>query len=41
MEILPKTAWQHCYVHLLGNALDHLPRKADDDRLKELRWLYD
>ena len=25
----------------LRNALDHLPRKADDDRLQELRWLYD
>lgn len=23
------------------NALDHLPRKADDDCLQELRWLYD
>ena len=22
------------------NALDHLPRKADDDCLRELRWLY-
>lgn len=41
MEILPKAAWQRCYVHFLRNALDHLPRKADDDCLKELRWLYD
>jgi transposase-like protein len=23
------------------NALDHLPRKADDDCRQELRWLYD
>ena len=23
------------------NAPDHLPRKADDDCLTELRWLYD
>ena len=23
------------------NALDHLPRKADDDCLQELRWIYD
>ena len=23
------------------NALDHLPRKADDDCPQELRWLYD
>ena len=27
--------------HFLRNALDHLPRKADDDCLQELRWLYD
>lgn len=40
-EILPDTAWQRCYVHFLRNALDHLPRKADDDCLTELRWLYD
>src|SRR5512134_132191 len=41
MEILPEAAWQRCYVHFLRNALDHLPRKADDDCLQELRWLYD
>jgi putative transposase len=40
-EILPEAAWQRCYVHFLRNALDHLPRKADDDCLQELRWLYD
>jgi transposase-like protein len=28
-------------VHFLRNALDHLPRKADDDCLQELRWIYD
>jgi putative transposase len=28
-------------VHFLRNALDYLPRKADDDCLTELRWLYD
>ena len=27
-------------MHFLRNALDHLPRKADDDCLTELRWLY-
>jgi putative transposase len=41
MEVLPEAAWQRCYVHFLRNALDHLPRKADDDCLQELRWLYD
>jgi transposase-like protein len=41
MEVLPEAAWQRCYVHFLRNALDHLPRKADDDCLMELRWLYD
>lgn len=39
-EVLPEAVWQRCYVHFLRNALDHLPRKADDDCLKELRWLY-
>jgi putative transposase len=28
-------------VHFLRNALDHLPHKAGDDCLQELRWLYD
>ena len=36
-----EAAFQRCYVHFLRNALDHLPRKADDDCLQELRWLYD
>jgi len=40
-EILPEAAWQRCYVHFLRNALDYLPRKADDDCRQELRWLYD
>jgi len=40
-EVLPEAAWQRCYVHFLRNALDHLPRKADDDCLMELRWIYD
>jgi len=39
-EILPEAAWQRCYVHFLRNCLDYLPRKADDDCLQELRWLY-
>jgi putative transposase len=40
-ECLSGAAWQRCYVHFLRNALDHLPRKRDDDCLQELRWLYD
>jgi putative transposase len=40
-EVLPEAAWQRCYVHFLRNALDYLPRKADDDCLMELRWIYD
>ena len=40
-EVLPEAAWQRCYVHFLRNAIDHLPRKADDDCLTELRWIYD
>lgn len=41
IQTLPEAVWQRCYVHFLRNALDHLPRKADDDCLKELRWIYD
>jgi putative transposase len=40
-EVLPEALWQRCYVHFLRNALDYLPRKADDDCLMELRWIYD
>lgn len=40
-EVFPEAAWQRCYVHFLRNALDHLPRKADNDCLTELRWIYD
>src|SRR4051794_11672292 len=36
-EVLPGAFVQRCYVHFLRNALDHLPRQADDDRLQELR----
>jgi len=38
-EVLPEAVWQRCYVHFLRNALDYLPRKADDDCLMELRWI--
>src|SRR6478672_4166439 len=40
-EVLPGAFVQRCYVHFLRNALDHLPRKANDDCLQELRWIYD
>ena len=40
-EVLPGAFVQRCYVHFLRNALDHLPREADDDCLQELRWIYD
>jgi putative transposase len=40
-EVLPGIYWQRCYVHFLRNALDYLPRKADDDCLQELRWMYE
>lgn len=39
--VLPGVWWQRCYVHFLRNALDYLPRKADDDCLQELRWMYE
>jgi putative transposase len=41
IEVLSEAAWQRCYVHFLRNALDYVPRKVDDDCLRELRWLYD
>lgn len=40
-ETLTDAFFQRCYVHFLRNALDHLPRKADDDCLQELRWMYE
>ena len=40
-EVLTDAPWQRCYVHFLRNALDYLPRRGDDDCLRELRWLYD
>jgi putative transposase len=40
-EVLSEAVWQRCYVPFLRNALDYLPRKADDDCLQELRWIYD
>ena len=40
-KFLPAAIWQRCSVQFLRNALDYLPRKADDDCLQELRWLYD
>jgi len=40
-EVLPGVWWQRYYVHFLRNALDCLPRKADDDCLQELRWMYE
>jgi putative transposase len=39
--VLPEAVWQRCYVHFLRNALDYVPRKVDDDCLRELRWFYD
>ena len=40
-EVIPEAVWQRCYVHFLRNARDHLPRKAVDDCMQELRWFYD
>ena len=40
-QALPGAVWQRCYVHFLRNALDHLPRRHDDDCMTELRWIYD
>ena len=35
-ELLPEAVWQRCYMHFLRNALDYLPRTADDDCRQEL-----
>lgn len=40
-EVLSEAAWQRCYVHFVHDASDHLPRRANDDCLQELRWIYD
>lgn len=40
-EVLTEAHWQRCYVHFLRNALDYLPRRRDDDCLRELRWIYE
>jgi putative transposase len=40
-EVLPEAVWQRCSVHFLRNALDYVPRRVDDDCLRELRWFYD
>ena len=40
-EVLAEAPWQRCYVHFLRNSLDYLPKRGDDDCLRELRWLYD
>ena len=40
-EVLPEASWQRCYVHFLRNAVNHLPRRKDDDCLTELRWIYE
>jgi transposase-like protein len=40
-EVLPDAFVRRRHVHFLRNAPDHLPRKADDDCLQELRWIDD
>ena len=35
-EVLPEAVWQRCYVHFLRNR-GYVPRKVDDDCLRELR----
>jgi putative transposase len=40
-EALPTAMWQRCYVHFLRDALSHIPRSADMECIKELRWLYE
>ncbi len=38
-EALAEAAYQRCYLHFLRNALDYVPRRVDDDCLRELPWL--
>ncbi len=38
-ELPSEAARQRCYAHFLGNALDHVPRRIDDECPQELRWL--
>lgn len=39
-ELPSEAARQRCYAHFLGNALDHVPRRIDDECPHELRCLY-
>ena len=39
--MLPEADRPRCYVHFPRNVLDYLLRKAGDDCLRELRWLYE
>ncbi len=38
-EVLAEAAYQRCYVHFLRNALDHVPRRVDDDCLRRSRLI--
>ncbi len=40
-ETLSEAAWQRCYLHFRGNALDHMPRRPDNDCLRKPRRLCD
>jgi transposase-like protein len=40
-EVPPGAFARRCCVHFLRNAPDHLPRRAGDDGLQELRWIHD
>lgn len=35
-EVLPEAGWQRCYAYFLGNALDYVRHKVDDDCLQEV-----
>ncbi len=40
-EVLPSVRMQRCCVHFLRNGLNCLPRKTDDNCIRELRWMYE
>jgi transposase-like protein len=40
-EVFTEAVWQRCDVHVLRNAHDYPPRRAANDCMTELRWIYD
>jgi Transposase, Mutator family len=40
VQFVTDTADNASFVHFVRDALDHRPRRANDDCLQQLRWIY-